>query len=104
METTARTAPKTLSRFVDIRDQVCRTPWCDATIAHRDHVVPHTGGGTTSQTNLQGLCQACNYTKASPGWTHHPDPDLGAGHLVTITTPTGHNYASRPPPPPGTAA
>jgi hypothetical protein len=45
------------------------------------------------------LCEACNYTKEAPGW--HADLVRTAGHLVEITTPTGHRYRSSPPRQPG---
>ncbi len=57
-------------------------------------------GGGTSEANGQGLCEACNYAKQAPGWQARPSP-RGAGDRVDLTTPTGHRYASRPPPLPG---
>jgi hypothetical protein len=80
-------------RWIKLRDQHCRTPWCEAPIRHVDHVQPHDDGGTTSINNGQGLCQACNHAKQAPGWKARPGP---AG-TVTTTTPTGHRYRSRPP-------
>src|SRR5699024_7602259 len=88
-------------RFVDVRDQSCRTPWCDAPIRHRDHIVPWDQGGPTTADNLQGLCEACNYTKELPAWRASPDADQPGRHLVTTTTPTGHQYQSSPPLPVG---
>ncbi len=45
--------------FIDLRDQTCRTPWCDAPVRHHDHVVPAADGGPTSEANgarpLRGL-------------------------------------------------
>uniref|UniRef100_UPI0030FB84E6 HNH endonuclease n=1 Tax=Nocardioides salarius TaxID=374513 RepID=UPI0030FB84E6 len=81
----------------DLRDQSCRTPWCDAPIRHRDHVVPDHAGGPTSGGNGQGLCEACNQAKEAPGFT-------ATAHdgVVTTTTPTGHQVRSRAPAlPPG---
>ncbi|MDP9317917.1 MAG: HNH endonuclease [Actinomycetota bacterium] len=89
-----------LRRAVVIRDEYCRTPWCGAPIRHIDHVIPAEDGGVTSETNGQGLCEACNHAKQAPGWRSRPGPG-GAGDSVTITTPTGHAYTSRPPPLPG---
>ncbi|HEX2904984.1 MAG TPA: HNH endonuclease, partial [Jatrophihabitans sp.] len=48
-------------RWVRIRDQVCRTPWCEAPVRHTDHITPHEAGGATSIDNAQGLCVACNH-------------------------------------------
>lgn len=82
-----------LGRFIRLRDQVCRTAWCDAPIRHTDHVRREADGGRTSGRNGQGLCEACNYAKDAPGWRARPGPD---GSIET-TTPTGHTYSTRPP-------
>ncbi len=86
-----------LRAFTIIRDQVCRTPWCDAPIRHADHPEPAADGGPTSSANSQGLCEACNYAKQAPGW-HARALDDG---VVETTTPTGHVHRSHPPPAPG---
>ena len=98
-DSTARRFPAGLGRLIRLRDQICRTPWCDAPIRHVDHPVPRARGGPTSSTNGQGLCEACNQAKETTGWTARPRP--GPGHPITITTPTGHTYRSRAPAPPG---
>ncbi len=102
MESRRRLFPPALAEYLRTRDHTCRTPWCDAPIRHIDHVTPYAAGGSTSAANGQGLCEACNLAKQSPGWRARPGPH-GAGDLVEITTPTGHTYASRAPRPPGTA-
>ncbi|HEU5265508.1 MAG TPA: HNH endonuclease, partial [Jatrophihabitans sp.] len=84
-------------RFVQLRDEVCRTPWCGAPIRHIDHVVPAEQGGSTSVANAEGLCAACNYAKTAAGWRARVAED----GTVTITTPTGHQYQHRAPDPPG---
>jgi hypothetical protein len=92
-----------LRHFVVLRDQFCRTPWCDAPIRHVDHVLPHHTGGPTTRSNAQGLCEACNYSKQAPGW--HIDStgeDSSGGPSTTLTTPTGRHYPSTAPDPPGT--
>lgn len=91
-----RTFSGELRHLLILRDRVCRTPWCDAPIRHLDHPVRFADGGMTSATNGQGLCEACNYAKESPGWQARP----GLG-TVTTTTPTGHRHTSRPPVLPG---
>jgi hypothetical protein len=89
-----------LRELVIIRDEICRTPWCDAPVRHIDHVRRAADGGETSTDNGQGLCEACNYAKEAPGWsTTRLD---GAKHQVITTTPTGHSYISTAPDPPGT--
>ena len=85
-----------LRRFLITRDQTCRTPWCDAPIRHADHITAAADHGTTTAANGQGLCAACNHTKALPGWTARP-ARAGPGHQVTTTTPTGHTVHSRAP-------
>jgi len=99
MDARSRLVPAALARFIGLRDQTCRTPWCDAPIRHRDHAVPAQDGGPTSAANTQGLCEACNYAKQAPGWQARPRP--GPRHTVDTTTPTGHTYTSTAPPPPG---
>ena len=101
MDSHSRHFPSALARFIGLRDQTCRTPWCDAPIRHRDHVVPADEGGPTSETNGQGLCEACNHAKQAPGWKARPRP--GPRHTVETTTPTGHRYTSTAPPPVGTS-
>jgi len=96
LESRARAAPPGLRDFVSLRDDTCRTPWCDAPIRHVDHVVDHHRGGATSSSNLQGLCEACNYAKTAPGWSA-----TATGTAVTTTTPTGHRYTSTSPDLPG---
>jgi hypothetical protein len=101
MESRRREFGDGLAELLITRDQFCRTPWCDAPIRHRDHVLPVEHGGQTAETNGQGLCEACNYAKQGAGWrarTH----GRGAGFEVEIQTPTGHRYRSRPPDPPRT--
>jgi hypothetical protein len=99
MDSRSRTFPAALALFIDLRDQSCRTPWCDAPIRHRDHVVPDAAGGPTSGGNGQGLCEACNQAKEAPGFTARASDD---GRTVVTTTPTGHQVRSRAPAlPPG---
>ena len=91
MDSKARVFERGLREFVILRDQFCRTPWCDAPIRHVDHIIRAADGGPTSADNGEGLCEACNYTQEQPG----------PGHVVEVTTPTGHRHRSRAPDPPG---
>lgn len=100
MDSKARLFPPGLRRFLQTRDDLCRTPYCDAPIRHYDHVTAHHAGGSTSAANGQGLCEACNHTKEAPGWKARTSP--GPRHTVRTTTPTGHTYRSTAPPIPGT--
>jgi Domain of unknown function (DUF222) len=99
MESKARTFPKGLARFIALRDQICRTPFCNARIRHTDHARAH-HHGPTSVHNGQGLCEHCNYVKAAPGWQAATTYDRHGRHTVTLTTPTGAVYASTAPPGP----
>ena len=92
MESRARHFPASLRRFVVLRDEVCRTPWCNAPVRHADHVVAHAAGGATSVTNAQGLCVTCNLAKESPGWSAVVEPD----GTVRTSTPTMHRRSSPP--------
>ncbi len=90
MESRRRRFDGALRRFVGLRDQRCRTPWCDAPLRHVDHVVPAHAGGSTSAANAQGLCVTCNQAKELSGWRARPGPD----GTVETRTPTGHRYVS----------
>jgi len=103
MDSKARQFPPGLARLIRARDQICRTPWCDAPIRHIDHIRPHAENGPTSYTNGQGLCEACNQAKEAPGWTSHTARTPGQRHTVQTSTPTGHTYRSTAPPLPGAA-
>jgi hypothetical protein len=100
MDSQRRDFPEPLRRLIVVRDRLCRTAWCGAPVRHADHVTAWADGGTTSEANGQGLCEACNYAKQAPGWHARPGP-VGAGDLDETTTPTGHTHSSRPPPLPG---
>lgn len=78
-----------LRRMVILRDDTCRTPWCDAPIRHTDHAQSHTTGGETSYANASGLCERCNHTKERAGWQHAATPES-----LEVTTPTGHTYTT----------
>ncbi|HEX2858216.1 MAG TPA: DUF222 domain-containing protein [Propionibacteriaceae bacterium] len=125
MESGSRFFPDGLAEFITLRDQYCRTPYCDAQLRHIDHIIPHSAGGRTTVTNAQGLCERCNHAKQAPGWNHavllkeQPDhdsdtgqPRIGEPHIgeppigealeireVLVTTPTGHHYTSPTPDP-----
>lgn len=91
-----RLFPQVARQFLIARDQLCRTLYCGAPIAHADHTTPAAATGPTKISNGTGRCQTCNYVKEAPGWTTTTAPD----GTVTTVTPTGRRYASRPPTPP----
>ena len=100
LESRSRCFPKGLARFIGLRDQRCRTPYCDAPIRNRDHARPRHRDGPTSATNGLGLCEHCNYTKESDGWRVDANDENGT-HTAQFVTPTGAQYRSTAPPLPG---
>ena len=83
-----------------MRDQRCRTPYCDAPIRHRDHAQPWAKGGPTTADNGLGCCERCNYAKEAPGWQVSAGSEKHT-HTAEFTTPTGAHYQSTAPPLPG---
>ncbi|WP_092012229.1 HNH endonuclease [Brevibacterium siliguriense] len=79
-----------LRRMVVFRDDVCRSPWCEAPIKHADHAEGVAAGGETDWDNSSGLCAACNYLKELGGWRHKATADA-----LEVVTPTGHHYKTR---------
>jgi hypothetical protein len=102
MESRARRFPKGLAAFIDLRDDTCRTPYCNAPVRHHDHAEPDSRGGPTSAANGLGLCEACNYAKEAPGWRVCTHTDDTGTHTAEFTTPTGARHRSKAPPLPGT--
>lgn len=85
-------------RFILLRDQRCRTPWCDAPIHDIDHAHRFADGGSTDADNGIGHCQRFNLVKEMPGWESTVDPSSDdRPHRLTIRTPTGHTYQSTSP-------
>ena len=98
MESRARLFPRGLAAFIELRDQRCRTPYCDAPIRHRDHARPWADGGTTSAGNGLGLCERCNYVKQADGWSVETGIDQNHRHTAQFSTPSGAHYRSTAPP------
>ncbi|MCV7318024.1 HNH endonuclease [Mycolicibacterium confluentis] len=98
MESRARIFPKGLARLIRLRDQRCRTPFCDAPIRHIDHAEGASSTGATSALNGEGLCEACNYAKQADGWQVHTWLDRCGTHTAEFVTPTGARYRSTAPP------
>jgi hypothetical protein len=91
-----------LAQLIQLRDQTCRDPHCDAPIRHTDHVVPSRSGGPTTLANGRGVCARGNYVREMPGWKIDlvSNGVFGRPHTIQITTPTGHRYTSEAPQPP----
>jgi hypothetical protein len=100
MESRSRRFPKGLAKFIRLRDQACRTPYCDAPIRHLDHAQPRNRGGPTSARNGRGACERCNYDKESPGW-RVTTGEVNGVHTTEFVTPTGTRYRCTAPPAPG---
>ena len=86
--------PADHDRFVRYRDLTCRFPGCDrpATAADIDHSIPWPVGATHPSNN-HCKCRKHHLLKTFwPGWTERQDPD----GTVTITTPSGVSYATKP--------
>jgi hypothetical protein len=83
-----------LRHAVGCRDRSCRMPVCGARIQHLDHIQARADAGLTTTDNLEGVCVRSHLAKHHPGWRVHGD----GNDVVTWTTPTGHEYASLPPP------
>jgi hypothetical protein len=98
MESRARLFPRGLATFIELRDQRCRTPYCDAPIRHRDHARSWANGGPTSADNGLGLCERCNYAKEGVGWRVSTRTHENHTHTAEFTTPTGRSYRSEAPP------
>ena len=101
MESRTRRFPKGLAAFIGLRDQRCRTPYCDAPIRHRDHAEPRHRGGPTTAANGLGMCECCNYAKEAAGWRVTASIDENGSHSAEFITPTGAHYHSTAPPMPG---
>ena len=88
--------PKGLADFIGLRDQCCRTPYCDAPVRHRDHADPHPAAAPPTANGL-GLCERCNYVKEVAGW--HVTAEAGAGgrHRGFITPTGAHHHSTAPP-------
>ena len=90
LESQARRFPGGVRKMVLLRDNSCRTPFCEAPIVDTDHIVPHRDVGASNWKNASGLCAACNQTKENRGWRHEGDAST-----LQVITPTGHRYTNK---------
>ncbi|NYF99566.1 HNH endonuclease signature motif containing protein [Janibacter cremeus] len=96
MDSARRLFSGSLRRLLQLRDPVCRMPWCDAPARQVDHIHPVARGGHTVAINAAGLCQRHNLVKEEPGWSAEVtvtglDPG-GGPHEFHLTTPTGREH------------
>lgn len=94
MESTSRTYQGLLREFIRLRDQRCRTPYCESPTKQVDHLRPVAEGGPTSAVNARDTCARCNYDK------EHPDYRVTGDAHHAVTTVGGLSVPSRPPAPP----
>lgn len=95
MESRSRHYPGLLKEFIRLRDQRCRTPFCESPVKHTDHIKPAAAGGATSESNGRAGCERCNYDK------EHPDYHVTGDARCTTTRIGALSVASMPPAPPG---
>ncbi len=72
MDSRQRLFPDGLAELIRVRDRYCRTPYCDAPIAHIDHVVPHAAGGATDHANAQGCARRATTPRRRPAGAASP--------------------------------
>lgn len=116
MESRTRRVPAGLAALVRLRDQTCRIGYCDAPIAHIDHLTRWADGGKTRFQDLGGVCEAHNYVHEHADWQHRhrpgrPPPEprtrrprYSRRHRIDVITPTGHTYMSIAPALPGSTS
>ena len=84
--------PEVLREFIEIRDQRCRFPGCDARAATSeiDHARAWDDGGKTERGNLGALCKRHHQVKTHGGWTIAGSDATGACDWIA---PSGQRYA-----------
>ncbi len=82
-------------RFLNARDQHCRTPGCrrPARLCDHDHTHDHARGGPTDIRNLACLCKRHHALKHATDWTVRQLP----GGTLEWTSPAGQSYLDHPP-------
>ncbi len=61
---------------IEVRDQHCRSPGCDANIQEIHHVVHWANGGPTDRSNLAGLCRGHHHAVHERGFNLRGDPNM----------------------------
>lgn len=97
MESRSRAFPPALARYIRLRDQRCRTPYCGAPVAEIDHAAPHRRRGPTSAVNADGTCVLHNRAKEAPGWFYNVKM-VGGVRVIDVITPTKARHRSVAPP------
>ena len=97
MDSRRRVFTANQQHFLRLRDQSCRTPWCDAPIRHADHIHPWDHRRPDHHRQRPGPLPGLQPRQAGPRLAGQTQPRRGDHHH----TPTGHRYRSREPAPPG---
>ena len=94
LERTKYPPPKSLRRWLRMRDGTCRFPGCNrkARKADIDHTLDWLYGGTTDADNLACLCEHHHRVKHNSRWTVK---QIGAG-VLEWTSPDGRIHLTRP--------
>ena len=66
MDSRARIFPAGLRRFIQTRDDTCRTPYCNAQIRHLDHIHPWHDGGQTSRNQRRSALRSLQPHQRNP--------------------------------------
>ena len=104
MDSRRRTFRGKLRDLTVLRDQTCRTPWCDAPIAHVDHIRSASRGGGTTRGQGPGTLRSVQLHQRSswvarrrrehsrpPGRDHHTHrPPIPIQPAPATRRPTGH--------------
>ena len=96
MDSRARLFDGRGGEFLRLRDQRCRTPYCDAPIRHLDHAEDHARGGPTRRRQRTGSLRSLQLRQAGDGLDRSGSVP-GPRHVVETVTPTGHAYTSTAP-------
>ena len=104
LDSRRRLFPGPLRRFIQIRDDTCRTPYCDAPIRHLDHIIPWHDDGPTSLVNGAGLCEACNHTKELPAGPSTAAPRVQTARNLSKRTQPARGWRPRSAPVPTAGA
>ena len=97
MESTSRTYNGLLREFIRLRDQRCRTPFCESPAQQTDHITPVAKGGLTTAANGRATCTRCNQDK------EHPDYRVTGTAQYAVCTVGGLKTPSTPSKPPSSA-
>lgn len=97
MESTSRTYNGLLREFIRLRDQRCRTPFCESPAQQTDHITPVAKGGPTTAANGRATCTRCNQDK------EHPDYRVTGTAQHAVCAVGGLKIPSQPPQPPSSA-